>query len=74
MGVKHISKIGDSIERSVLKTLFYRVLMFLVTFLVAFILTGDFLASSGISIGANAIKTVTYFLYERIWSRIDWGK
>jgi len=48
--------------------------MFLITFLSAFVLTGNTLASTGISIVANTIKTVTYFTYERIWSQIEWGK
>lgn len=64
----------DSLSRSVLKTALYRVLMFLVTFAVAFILTDNVTASVGISIGANFIKTITYFLYERVWSRIGWGR
>ncbi|MBS3815211.1 MAG: DUF2061 domain-containing protein [Hadesarchaea archaeon] len=48
--------------------------MFLVTFIVAYALTGEIASSIGVSIGANSIKTVTYFLHERLWSRVNWGR
>jgi uncharacterized membrane protein len=62
---------GDSVWRSGVKTPVYRSLMFLVTFLVALFSTADPISSTGINIGANVIKTTTYFVRERIWDRVN---
>ncbi|WP_435344421.1 DUF2061 domain-containing protein [Haloarchaeobius sp. HRN-SO-5] len=59
--------------RAVVKTLLYRVLMVLVTVVVAFLVTDDVAASVNIGIVANVVKTGTYYGYERLWDRIAWG-
>ncbi|PSP75782.1 hypothetical protein BRC86_02800 [Halobacteriales archaeon QS_3_64_16] len=58
--------------RSVVKTALYRVLMFLVTGAVAFVMTGDLGTALDIGIATNLIKTLTYYGYERLWARIEW--
>lgn len=60
-------------SRALVKTLLYRVLMICVTVSVAFAVTGDAVAALNIGIVANLVKTVTYYVYERAWDRIDWG-
>jgi uncharacterized membrane protein len=59
--------------RALAKTLGYRLLMLVVTVLVAWAVVGD--AGQALSIGlvANAVKTGTYYGYERMWDRIGWG-
>lgn len=63
----------QDLARAVAKTLGYRVLMVCVTVVVAFLVVGD--AGEALSIGlvANLVKTGTYFGYERLWDRVDWG-
>jgi len=60
-------------KRAVVKTLCYRLLMILVTVVVAWIFVGDVADAVNIGIAANVIKTVTYYGYERLWDRITWG-
>ncbi len=60
-------------KRAVVKTLCYRLLMILVTILVAWIFVGDVADAVNIGIAANVIKTVSYYGYERLWNRITWG-
>lgn len=60
-------------RRALVKTAGYRVLMVVVTVVVAFGVTGDTTAALNIGIVANVVKTGTYYGYERLWDRITWG-
>ena len=61
-------------KRTIAKTLTWRVTASLTTFIIAWILTGDFLI--GVSIGSiEAIaKFFLYYFHERIWNNISWAK
>lgn len=60
-------------SRALVKTVCYRVFMFLITAAVAFLVTGT--ASEALSIGlaTNLLKTGTYYVYERAWAHVTWG-
>lgn len=60
-------------SRSLVKTALYRVLMVAITILVAFFVTGNTAEALSIGLAANVVKTGTYYGYERLWARIDWG-
>lgn len=47
--------------------------MLLVTIGVAFLVTDEVTSAINIGIATNAIKTITYYGYERAWARISWG-
>lgn len=64
---------AESYARSIVKTVGYRVLMVIVTVVVAYAVTDDPTSALQIGVAANVIKTVTYFGYERLWTRISWG-
>ena len=59
--------------RTVVKTLLYRVFMFLITALVALLVTGSLADAINIGIATNVIKTLAYAGYERAWARVTWG-
>ena len=63
----------QDLSRAVAKTLGYRLLMICITVVVAFLVVGDAEQALSIGIVANAVKTGTYFGYERLWDRVDWG-
>jgi uncharacterized membrane protein len=63
----------EGLSRAVVKTVVYRVIMVLITVVVAFVFTDDAVTSVSIGLTANVVKTFTYFGYERLWARIDWG-
>jgi adenylylsulfate kinase len=60
--------------RSIAKAVSYRILGSAVTGLIVFVLTGR----GGLSVGAGALDIVlkigAYFVHERIWDRIDFGR
>lgn len=63
----------QALSRAVVKTLGYRLLMVCITVGVAFLVLGDVGQSLSIGIATNLVKTGTYFGYERVWDRVDWG-
>ena len=65
---------ADLQKRTITKTLTWRFIVSLTTFIIAWILTGDLLI--GISIGSiEAIaKIFLYYFHERIWNNINWAK
>lgn len=60
-------------SRALVKTAGYRAFMIVITFIIAFLFTDDVGTAVNIGVAANIVKTVTYYLYERLWDRIDWG-
>ena len=60
-------------SRALVKTLGYRLLMILVTVVVAWVILGDVGDAVSIGIVANVVKTGLYYAYERFWDRIAWG-
>jgi len=59
--------------RTAVKTLCYRLLMLAVTVAVAWVVVGDVRDAASIGLVANVAKTGTYYAYERLWGRVDWG-
>lgn len=60
-------------SRALVKTLCYRLLMIVITVVVALVVVGDLGEAASIGLVANVAKTGTYYAYERLWDRIEWG-
>jgi uncharacterized membrane protein len=60
-------------KRAIVKTLCYRVFMIVITVVVAWAVVGNVGAALSIGVVSNLLKTVTYYVYERIWDHITWG-
>lgn len=63
----------QALSRAVVKTALYRVVMVCVSVAVAYLVVGDVSAALSIGLVTNAVKTATYYSYERLWDRIAWG-
>ena len=61
-------------RRSLAKTFSWRFLASAITFLVAFLFTGSLVISLEIGSLEVILKTVFYYLHERLWARIDLEK
>ncbi|NKE36926.1 DUF2061 domain-containing protein [Natronococcus sp. JC468] len=59
--------------RAIVKTVLYRVVMVLVTVSIALLVTGNAGEALSIGLATNVLKTGTYYAYERVWDRIEWG-
>lgn len=60
--------------RTILKTVLWRIIATLITWGSLYYFTGQFFESSKITIVAAAIGMATYYVYERAWNDISWGK
>ena len=61
-------------RRSILKAISWRIIGTLDTFLISFLITGKFKFAISISSIELLTKFSLYFMHERIWNRIKFGK
>lgn len=61
-------------KRSFAKTISWRVIATLTTMTIVYFLTGEIalsFAAGGIDV---SVKIILYFLHERAWNRVTWGR
>jgi len=64
----------ESLARSIVKTLSYRVLVLVLDFSTIYLFTHKLSVAVGFTLVSNAYTTVAYFLHERVWDKIKWGR
>ena len=64
----------DSHSRSVAKAISYRVFGSLSTGFIFYFLSGDWKLSAGAGIADSVIKLGLYFLHERVWNHLNFGR
>jgi uncharacterized membrane protein len=64
----------DTPIRSVVKTVSWRLTGSGATFLIAFILTGNFAIAGVIGITQMISNSILYYIHERLWNNIKWGR
>jgi len=64
----------ETLQRSIVKTVSYRIIILILDFVSIYLFTGKVKVALGFMIVSNIYTTVGYFLHERIWNRIKWGK
>lgn len=67
-------ELSESSRRSVAKTISWRVTGSFSTFLISFIVSGDFVVAGSIAVVQITVNTVLYFIHERVWNKIKWGR
>jgi uncharacterized membrane protein len=66
--------LSDTTGRSMVKTISWRLTGSGATFLISYLIAGDFAVAGTIAVIQLISNTVLYFLHERIWNKIDWGR
>ena len=61
-------------KRSVIKSISYRLLGSFVTMLIVFVFTRRLALSLGVGIFELLAKFACFYIHERIWTKIKWGK
>ena len=64
----------NSKKRSLAKTITYRLISSGIGFLVVWVLSGNVKASAMFSVAELTYKPLQYYIHERVWQRIKWGK
>jgi len=72
----NIGRIGDKVKRtrSLIKALTWRITASLDTFLLSYIITGRFDWATTIAFFEIITKAILYYLHERGWNKIKWGR
>lgn len=60
--------------RSIVKAATWQALGLITMTLMAFLITGDIAAASGLALSAAITGFLFFILHERIWARISWGR
>ena len=64
----------DTGKRTFVKTMIWQILGLLTMSLVGFAITGSLVSGGALALANTAVGIVTYITYERIWSKINWGR
>jgi uncharacterized membrane protein len=64
----------ESHSRSILKAISWRTLGTLDTFAISWFMTGKVALAGSIAGMEFATKVIWYYLHERLWSAISWGR
>jgi uncharacterized membrane protein len=64
----------NSKKRSLAKTITYRLISSGIGFLVVWVLSDNVKASAMFSVAELIYKPLQYYIHERVWQRIKWGK
>jgi uncharacterized membrane protein len=65
---------SDTPVRSLAKAVTWRITGTIDTFLISWVITGQALLASGIALTEIMTKVGLYWLHERVWSHVKWGK
>ena len=73
MHAPHLPPAHSSQRRSIAKTLTWRGLASIDTFLLGYLFTGSPMTAGSIAVGEVVTKMALYYFHERIWSHVNWG-
>lgn len=60
--------------RTLTKTVIWRIIATLITWGTVYFYTGKLAESVEITIAAALLGMTAYYIYERVWNKIKWGK
>ena len=61
-------------SRSLVKAIVYRILVVILDFSTIYLLTKKLEIAFGFMMVSNVYTSIAYYVHERIWDRISWGK
>ena len=61
-------------RRSLAKAISWRITGTVDTFLISWLITGELALAGGIAATEVVTKIVLYWLHERAWNRVSWGR
>ena len=64
----------ETTSRSIAKTISWRLTGSFSTFVISYLILGSFLIAGSIAIVQVTANTILYYIHERIWNKIHWGR
>ena len=65
---------SDTSTRSLAKAISWRVTGTVDTFIISWLITGELALASGIAITEVVTKIFLFWLHERVWNKVSWGR
>ena len=65
---------SDQPKRSLAKTISWRCTGSFSTFVISYMVSGNFIIAGSIALIQVTANTVLYYIHERLWDRIGWGR
>ena len=66
-------KSEETLKRSLVKTISYRVVILILDFVSIYLFTGKTKVALSFMVVSNIYTTLIYFFHERMWGKIKWG-
>jgi uncharacterized membrane protein len=66
--------LSDTAGRSLVKAVSWRITASLATFIISFFVSSDLSVAGVIASIQFVVNLILYFIHERIWNRVEWGK
>lgn len=67
-------KFRELVKRSLVKSITFRVLVIMSDLIIIYLLTKRLTITLAIILFSNLSATIIYFVHERAWNKIHWGK
>ncbi len=64
----------EKVSRSIVKSVVYRVVIVISTAIISFLITHDYGTTFVLVVFVNIANMILYYLHERVWDGIGWGK
>ncbi len=68
------NSLGESHMRTVIKAISWRVIATMTTMILVYIFTKELFVSIGVGVFEVIAKITFYYIHERIWHKVGWGK
>jgi uncharacterized membrane protein len=68
------AKVIDNSKRSLVKAITYRAIIMCSDGIIIYAITHRYDVALTVILFSNIASTVLYYLHERVWARIHWGK
>ena len=63
----------DTHKRTVIKTLTYRLVTFVFTYLITMMFTNESSTSAAMAVLSLTVGALAFYVHERLWTRVKWG-
>lgn len=65
---------GDRRKRSFVKAMTFRMVIIIADSIIGWLLTHRLDLTAGFVVFTNLASTLIYYLHERLWSQVEWGR
>lgn len=69
-----VGYLGESHARSWVKSIIWRLIGIFILGAIAWVITHNWQTTTIITVIFHAIRTVLYYIYERGWDQVSWGR